>query len=363
MSTIDLANENFDFDGKVNSYVRCDDGHINDTYFVNCDNAQYILQRVNTSIFTKPDELMANLVGVCDHIRKKVIEEKGDLDRNVRTIIKTKAGSNYFIDPDNGYWRAFLSIEDVVSYNQPDSTDIFYKAAKAFGHFFQQLSDYPAETLYETIPNFHNSLSRLSDFQKQIKEDKTGRASSVKKEIDFALERGYHCNYIVDRLKSGEFRLCVTHNDTKLNNILMDKNTGEGVCIIDLDTVMPGSTLFDFGDAIRFGASTAKEDETDLSKVEVDLDMFEAFTRGFLEELHTSMNRSEITSLPMGAYLMTYETAIRFLGDYINGDTYFRIDYPQQNLDRARNQFKIISEIENKMGDMDKIINNICKNL
>ncbi len=349
------AGEAFAFSASPVSYVRCDAGHINDTYFVDCGKDKYILQRVNTNIFKDPIQLMSNIKGVCTHVAKKIKAAGGDPDREVRKIIETKDGEDYYVDPDGGYWRAYLCIEDVISYNVPDSAEIFYKSAVAFGKFFNQLADYPAETLYETIPNFHNSVSRLNDLKRAVAEDKMGRAAEMKDEIEFALSKADKCSYILDRLADGRCRLCVTHNDTKLNNVLMDAKTGEGVCIIDLDTVMPGSVLYDFGDSIRFGASSAPEDETDLSKVYMDLGMFEAYVKGFVGELHDSMTEDEILGLPMGAYLMTFETGIRFLGDYLNGDVYFHIHYPEQNRDRARNQLKLIADMDEKLDEMTEI--------
>ena len=355
---LEEAGNAFAFAAAPVRFERCDTGHINDTYFVDCGegNPKYILQRVNTEIFKKPAELMENIKGVTCHVAKKVAAEGGDPTREVRTVIDTKDGNGYFIDPDGRYWRAFLEIRNVVSYDFPDSPDLFYKSAVAFGRFFKQLSDYPAQTLYETIPNFHNSVSRMNDFKAAVATDKMGRAAEMQPEIAFALSKEPKCSYILDRIADGRIKLCVTHNDTKLNNVLMDKDTGEGVCIIDLDTVMPGSLLYDFGDAIRFGASTAREDETDLSKVQVDLEMFEAFVRGFVGELRDSMTEEEVLGLPMGAYLMTLETGIRFLGDYLNGDVYFHIAYPEHNRDRARNQLRLIADMDAKMEQMEAIV-------
>lgn len=355
---IEEAGSAFAFAAAPVSYERCDAGHINDTYFVNCGegNPKYIMQRVNTDIFKDPIQLMSNIKGVCLHVAKKIKAAGGDPDREVRKIIGTKSGDDYYVDPDGRYWRAYLMIEDVISYNTPDSPELFYKSAVAFGKFFNQLADYPAETLYETIPNFHNSVSRMNDFKKAVAEDKTGRAAEMKPEIEFALSKEPLCSYIIDRLADGRFKLCVTHNDTKLNNVLMDAKTGEGVCIIDLDTVMPGSVLYDFGDSIRFGASSAAEDETDLDKVYMDLNMFEAYVKGFVGELHDSMTPDEIMGLPMGAYLMTLETGIRFLGDYLNGDVYFHTHYEGQNKDRARNQLKLIADMDKKLPQMQEIV-------
>ncbi len=347
----------FDLVSEPVSFCRCNAGHINDTFFVQCKDTetQYILQRVNTNIFKDPEGLMANIYGVCEHVKNKVIADGGNPDREVRKIILTKSGDKYFIDEEGGYWRAYLFIDGVVSLNEADK-NTFYKSALAFGHFFTQLADYPAETLHETIPNFHNSVSRYNDFKKAVEEDRMGRAAEASDLIEFALSKKDKCSYILDRIASGEIKLCVTHNDTKLNNVLLDEKTGDGVCVIDLDTVMPGSLLYDFGDAIRFGASSAREDETDLDKVYMDLELFEIFVKGFLEELRPTMTEAEVLGLPMGAYLMTYETGVRFLGDYLNGDTYFKIHYPTHNLDRARNQLKLIADMDKKLPEMEAIV-------
>lgn len=348
-----------EFDMKCDpvSFERCNAGHINDTFFIYCgrEEPDYILQRVNTNIFKDPESLMDNIWGVCEHLRRKTLEEGGDPDREVRKIILTKGGDRYFIDEDGGYWRAYLCLNGVLSLNEADR-ETFYKSALAFGHFFCQLADYPAETLAETIPNFHNSVSRYNDFKAAVEADPLGRADECRDLIEFALSKKDKCSYILDRIKTGEIKLCVTHNDTKLNNVLLDEKTKDGVCVIDLDTVMPGSVLYDFGDSIRFGASSAKEDETDLDKVYLDLDLFEIYTKGFLKELRPTMTEAEVLGLPMGAYLMTFETGVRFLGDYLTGDTYFKIHYPGHNLDRARNQLKLIADMDEKMPEMEAIV-------
>lgn len=355
---LDMAGAAFDFAAPPVRFKRCDTGLISDTFFIECGEGKpgYILQKINTEIFPEPHKLMSNIKGVCSHIAKKVEAEGGDPLREVRTVISTKSGDDYFVDPDGCYWRAFLEISHVKSYDYPETPELFYKSAVAFGKFARLLADYPADTLYETIPNFHNSVSRMNDFKAAVAADKMGRASEMKDEIEFALSKEPLCSFIQKGLSDGRFRLCVTHNDTKINNVLMDKTTGDGVCIIDLDIVMPGSILYDFGDAIRFGASTALEDETDLSKVGLDLSMFETFTEGFVGELADYITNEEILGLPMGAYLMTLETGIRFLGDYLNGDVYYHTRYPGHNRDRARNQLALLRDMDKKMEDMQNIV-------
>jgi len=347
----------FDLCAEPTSFERCNAGHINDTFFIFCGEElpAYILQRVNTNIFKDPESLMANIWGVCEHLKAKTIAAGGDPDREVRKIILTKNGEKYFIDEEGGYWRAYLCLNHVLCLNEADK-ETFYNSAVAFGHFFKQLADYPAETLAETIPNFHNSVSRYNDFKAAVEADPLGRAAECRDLIEFALSKKDKCSYILDRIAAGTIKLCVTHNDTKLNNVLLDEKTKKGVCVIDLDTVMPGSILYDFGDSIRFGASSAKEDETDLDKVYVDLEMFEIYVKGFLEELRPTMTDEEVLGLPMGAYLMTFETGVRFLGDYLTGDTYFKIHYPGHNLDRARNQLKLIADMDKKLPEMEEIV-------
>lgn len=357
----DMASEAFQFAAVPIRLKPLSAGHINYTFLVDCGegNPQYILQRVNTEIFQKPFELMSNIKGVSRHIARKALQNGGDPDRMARTIIETKSGEDYFIDPDGGYWRSFLEIDNVVSFDFPDGPELFYKSAVAFGRFFKQLSDYPVETLFVTIPDFHNTYIRMQEFKQALAQDKMGRAAQVQPEIDFILSAQPDCSYITDRIADGRIPLHVTHNDAKLSNILMDKNTGAGVCIIDLDTVMPGSVLYDFGEAIRYGASAAREDETDLDKVQVNLAMFETYVRGYLEEVWDVITQEELRGFPMGAYLMTLETGMRFLGDYLNGDTYYQIHYPGQNLDRARNQLKLAADMKEKMDQMAEIVQRI----
>ena len=355
---LEQAGAAFDFAAPPVNFKRCDAGLISHTFFVDCGEGKpdYILQKINTEIFKEPYKLMSNIKGVCEHIAKKVAAEGGDPLREVRTVISTKNGEDYYVDPDGGFWRAFLAISDVTSYDYPDSPELFHKSAVAFGKFARQLADYPAHTMYETIPNFHNSKFRMEQLKSAVSEDRAGRAGEMAEEISFALSKEPLCTYITDGLRDGRFRLCVTHNDTKMNNVLLDKHTGEGVCIIDLDIVMPGSILYDFGDAIRFGASSALEDETELSRVSLDLHMFEVFVEGFVGELRDSITEEEILALPMGAYLMTLETGIRFLGDYLNGDVYYHTSYPGHNRDRARNQLALLRDMDAKMEEMNEIV-------
>lgn len=336
-------------------------GHINDTYAVYykmkfASPHRYILQRINQDVFKFPDEIMQNISNITAHIRNKIIKNGGDAKREVLTIIKTMENKNYYIDDKGNFWRAYIFIDDATCYQIVEKPEHFYKSAKAFGKFQNQLSDFKADTLFEAIPNFHNTEKRFETFLEALEQDKMKRAQYIKSEIDFALARKEDSSILVDLLKENKLPLRVTHNDTKLNNVMIDNKTGEGICVIDLDTVMPGLSLYDFGDSIRFGANPALEDEKDLSKVYMDLSLFEIYTKGFLEEAGKSLTPTEIEYLPFSAKIMTFECGIRFLTDYLNGDTYFKIHREGHNLDRCRTQFKLVWDMEEKMDRMKTIV-------
>lgn len=345
--------DGFAADSAADSFEQCRIGHINRTYFVYVSGEpKYVLQRINTAIFKDADALMENIVNVTDHIRRKVEAVGGDPAREVLTLVPAKCGGFIVRDDDDGCWRMYHFIRGARTYQLVDDPVLFYNSAVAFGHFQRQLADFPAEKLTETIPNFHNTVSRFADFRRALEADVCGRASSVKDEIEFVLSHESICSYITDKIADGTLPLRVTHNDTKLNNVMIDDETKRGICVIDLDTVMPGSVLYDFGDSIRFGASSAEEDERDLSRVFMRLDLFDEYTRGFLCGLDGSLTPDEIRALPMGAIVITFETGIRFLGDYLSGDTYFSTEREGQNLDRARTQFKLVADMENKLEEM-----------
>ncbi len=358
---IDEVAARFRTKGAAAEHAPYGNGHINDTFLVVCgtqegERRRYILQKMNHSIFKMPQQLMENVVNVTEYLREMIARRGGDPDRETLNVVKTKDGSNYYLDDEGNYWRMFLFVEQTVCLEKVESAKDFYDSAVAFGNFQKMLSDYPAQTLYETIPNFHNTPSRFADFRKAVQEDRMGRAAQAKEEIAFALAREKDTRVLTDMLKAGELPLRVTHNDTKLNNILFDADTKKAICIIDLDTVMPGLSHYDFGDSIRFGASTGAEDEKDLDKIEMDLSLFEAFTKGYLEGCGGSLTEKEIEMLPMGAKLMTYECGIRFLADFLEGDTYFKIHRDGHNLDRARTQFKLVKDMEDKWADMAAIV-------
>lgn len=332
------------------------EGHINTTYLAELAPDKYILQKINTNIFTDPDGLMKNIAAVTSFLRKSIIENGGDPKRETLNLILTKNGDTYYKTEDGSCFRLYTYVENTVTYQNVEKKEQFYNAAKAFGKFQCQLAAFPADTLTETIKDFHNTRTRFEAFKQAVAEDKMGRKSSVTNEIEFVMARENECGIIVDALKRGEIPTRVTHNDTKLNNVLFDAATDEAICVIDLDTVMPGSMLYDYGDSIRFGASSGAEDEIDLDKIYCDLELFKAYTKGYLEAIGESITEKEIELLPFSAKLMTYECGMRFLTDYLNGDTYFKIHRPKHNLDRARTQFKLVYDMECKMEEMKQIV-------
>ena len=351
----------FQLDGMVMKAVRYGSGHINDTFLMTLreddeTEGRVILQRMNKSIFTKPVELMENIMGVTSFLRERIIENGGDPDRETLNVIPTKDGKPYFIDSEGEYWRCYKFIEDATSYDQVENPEDFYESAVAFGNFQRLLADYPAATLHETIKGFHDTKARFEVFKKAVADDVCGRAASVKDEIDFYLSHADVANVFGDLLEKGELPLRVTHNDTKLNNIMIDNETHKGICVIDLDTVMPGLAMNDFGDSIRFGASTAAEDEKDLDKVWCDMDLFDVYTKGFIEGCAGRLTEKEIELLPMGAKVMTFECGMRFLTDHLQGDTYFKIHRENHNLDRARTHMKLVQDMEAKWDIMNEIV-------
>ncbi len=329
-------------------------GHINDTYVVK-DSCDYILQRINTNVFKDPSNVMENIMGVTEFLRKKIEAAGGDPDRETLSLIYTKDGAPCYKHTDGDYYRIYKFIENARSYDLVENPEQLYQAAKAFGKFQRMLADYPAEKLHETIVDFHNTRVRYEQFKTALANDKAGRAASVAEEIKFVLDRECDAGIVVDAIAEGRIPLRVTHNDTKLNNVLLDEKTGEGVCVIDLDTVMPGSLLYDYGDALRFGGSSGAEDEKDLDKIYFVVENFTAFTKGFLEELPT-ITDEEAALLPFSIKLMTLECGSRFLADYLNGDVYFKTKYPEHNLDRCRTQFKLVADIEARMDELNKIV-------
>ena len=347
------------------SCERYGSGHINDTFLVinkeGDAEKKYILQRMNHEIFKDVDGLMNNVSGVTAYLRDIIIKEGGDPERETLNLVPDVNGNLHHIDSIGSHWRVYLFISDATTYNQVEKIEDFYQSAKAFGHFQNLLAGYPVEKLVETIPAFHDTPKRFETFLKAVEEDVCGRAASVQEEIAFVMDRKDELGAVVNLQRAGEMPYRVTHNDTKLNNIMIDDKTGEAVCVIDLDTIMPGASVFDYGDSIRFGANTAAEDETDLSKVTISLELFEAYTKGFLEGCAGKLTDVEVKMLPMGAKLMTFECGMRFLTDYLQGDTYFKVHREGHNLDRCRCQFALVKDMEAKWDAMAKIVSDCAK--
>ena len=338
-------------------------GHINDTYAVTCASEggvrRYILQKLNSRVFPHPTALMNNFAAVTAYLRPIIKKEGGDPDRECLKVIPTVQGAAYYVDGEGEVWRMTQLIENTDAYLVAESSAMFEDAGRAFGLFIKRLEGFDAASLIEVIPDFHNTVKRYENLEKAVAADKAGRASGVKDLIDFARARKDKTSVIVSALKEGSIPLRVTHNDTKLNNVLIDTATQKAICVIDLDTVMPGSLLYDFGDAIRVGCSTAEEDEKDLSKVNFDRENFVAFTRGFMRGLGDNLTVNEEKLLPTGAILMTFECGMRFLTDYLEGDVYFKTAYPEHNLVRCRTQFKLVEEMEKSLDFMQKTVDDI----
>ena len=351
----------FDFGAPVVGALRYGKGHINDTFVVHTQPEdrccrRFILQRMSAAAFKHPDELMENIIGVTEYLGREIEKHGGDRDREAMRVLRPRNGQPFFTDSDGGAWRVYPFVERTVCYQSAESAELFAASGRAFGRFQRLLEGYPAQTLHETIPRFHDTEDRLAKLRAAVEADPLGRAEGCGPEIAFAMERAADCSVALDALRAGKLPLRVTHNDTKLNNVLMDEETREGICIIDLDTVMPGLVLYDFGDSIRFGANHSAEDERDLSKVDLDVDLFAAYTGAFLEGVGGALTDTEIEYLPWGAKLMTLECGIRFLTDHIDGDHYFHISREGQNLDRCRTQFKLVRGMEERWSQLEAIV-------
>lgn len=348
----------FDFGCETSRIERYGAGHINDTFAVWAadESRRFILQRINTDTFTDPVGLMENVCGVTSYLRKQILAWGGDAERETLNVILTKDGKPCFMDDEGGAWRAYLFVEGTICLQKVENEKDFYTTAQTFGSFQNQLAGYPAATLHETIARFHDTPNRYANFEKALAADALGRAKEIAPEIEFIRAHEADCHVLVDQLAAGVLPLRVTHNDTKLNNVLIDEATGKGICVIDLDTVMPGLSAYDFGDSIRFGANDCAEDEPDQSKVHFSLHLYEVFAKGYLEAAGKSMDEAERRSLAWGAKLMTLECGIRFLTDYLEGDHYFKTSRPGQNLDRARTQFTLVKGMEAEFDQMLKIV-------
>ena len=352
--------ENFKIEGEFLSAVPYGSGHINDTRLITTKTESgellYILQKINNNVFRDPASLMDNFVAVTTYLSEIIKKNGGNPLRETLNVIKTLDGKNFYLTPDGEYWRLLIFITDSLSFDKVERPEQFYDCAVAFGNFQYLLRDFPADTLTETIVNFHNTPDRCRLFNEALQKDALGRAKDILPEIEFVKARFEFAKTLENAHKEGKLPLRVTHNDTKLNNILFDKETEKPICVIDLDTIMPGYSVNDFGDSIRFGATTALEDEKDLSKVNFDIELYELYVKGFIEGTRGRLTECEMELLPIGAIMMTYECGTRFLTDYLNGDTYFKTSRPGQNLDRARNQFKLVSDMEKRLPEMQAIV-------
>ena len=349
--TIEKAAFAFQTDGAPVDCKAFGHGHINNTFCITTESgSKYVLQRINKYVFKNPIRVMANTSSVTNYLRQRVEDPRMTLH-----FIPTKDNKYYHKGCDGEFWRMYDFVGG-FTLDMPESDEDFYQSALAFGRFQELLSDYPADTLYEIIPNFHNTIDRYVQFKESVDMDIVGRVEEVQEDIRFLLDREEKGGILQKMLTAGILPLRVTHNDTKLNNVLLDTKTRKSLCVLDLDTVMPGSSLYDFGDSIRFGAATAAEDEPDTSKMSLDLHLFEVYTKGFLEAA-PSLTNMEVALLPLGAYIMTLELAVRFLKDYLDGDLYFsKIAYPEHNLVRARSQMALVADMEKKWTKMNLIV-------
>jgi Ser/Thr protein kinase RdoA (MazF antagonist) len=350
----------FELGGEPLRVTPISSGHINDTFASQVQTPTgervYIHQRINHHVFHHPAQVMENIARVTAHIRAQVVARGGDPVRRTLQLVPVQGGGLTYTSSSGDTWRTYLKIEGAHTYEVPENPQQVYHAARAFGEFQYFLSSLPGQRLYETIPDFHNTPKRFATLLGLLKVDPCNRAALAQPEIDFILARQADTALAIDRMARGELPERVTHNDTKLNNVLIDDRTGEGICVLDLDTVMPGTVLYDFGDMVRAGTATAAEDEPDLDKVGIDLDLFRQLANGYTETARGFLTPLEWQLLPQAGKLITLEQGIRFLSDYLQGDTYYKTHRPAQNLDRARTQLKMVSEMERKLPEIEKMI-------
>ena len=348
----------FVLDGGFISAERFGTGHINDTFKMYTANQTYILQRINTAIFKQPELLMDNFVRVCSHIENKIAAEKKlnpASRRRALQVIRSREGNPFYRDENNNFWRCYVYVDEARTYDVLETPQQAYAAAAAFGNFQLDLADMPGR-LNETIADFHHTPKRLAALEEALAADVKGRAKDVQYELDYIFSNREEYSLLIDGMNKGELFERTTHNDTKLNNVLIDDVTGDGICVIDLDTVMPGLPHYDFGDMVRTGTSPAAEDELDLTKVGMRFEMFEALLRGFLSSAGKFLNTREKELLPFSGKLITLEIGIRFLTDYLAGDVYFKIHREKHNLDRCRTQIKLAQSIQSQLPRMQKLV-------
>lgn len=349
---------NFNIAGDFVSADHYGSGHINDTFAAVFNQGgtkvRYILQRINHNVFKNPPALMDNIDRVTSHLHGK-LSAGGEASRRALSLIRSRNGQSYHLDKDGNHWRTYVFVEHAKTYNIIETAEQAFQAAKAFGEFQKNLVDLPGKRLCETIPDFHNTPKRFENFEKALAADSVNRAKSAKAEIEFALRHKNVSTLLLNLSREGKIPERITHNDTKLNNVLIDGKTGEAVCVIDLDTVMPGLALYDFGDLVRTSTSPAAEDEKDLGKVKMQMRMYRALVEGYLSTAKDFLTKTEIGHLAFSGKLITLEIGLRFLTDYISGDTYFKIHREGHNLDRCRTQFKLVSLIEEQEEKMNEI--------
>ena len=358
------VSKQFQIYGEICHAELCKIGHINETYTATYDqggvDVRYVHQKINQGVFLKPAQVMRNLMRVTRHIRHRLeIEHVDDITRRVITVIPTRDDKSFCRDREGNYWRTFVYVEGVETFESVESPRQAYQAAYAFGQFQRQLVDLPAPRLHETIPDFHHTRRRFTALIQVVEKDRVNRARHARDEISFALKQEKIVDVILDALAAGKIPERVTHNDTKFNNVMLDEKSGEAMCVVDLDTVMPGCVLYDFGDMVRTATSPTLEDELDLSKVQMRMPMFKQLVKGYIESTASFLTKAERRLIAFSGKLVTYMIGIRFLTDYLNGDTYFRVHRPRHNLDRARTQFKLVESIVRKEAAMQKYVDSL----
>lgn len=350
----------FAFEGEYITSSELTSGNINETYVLEYRTADrthwYTLQRINTYVFRDPLGVMENIAAVTEHLKQSIVKTNGSAERQVLELVRTRKGEVVLQDRKLGVWRAYTYISDALALDVVQEPAQMEEVGRAFGRFQRNLADFPADRLHETIPQFHHTTKRFYALVRAVDEDKAGRAREVEEEIEFFFERRRMLGEIVRLLKAKVLPLRVTHNDTKSNNVLLDKDTGRALAVIDLDTVMPGSSLYDYGDAVRFGASTAREDEEDTRLIGLDMDKTRAFTRGFVQETAGILSLEELSRLPLGVKVLTGELAMRFLTDYLDGDLYFKVNSPVHNLVRARAQMALLQDVERREDELHEMV-------
>ena len=358
---------NFNLAGRLIRSESFGSGHINDTYCLTYeqegDQTHYILQRINHEVFKNPPAMMENIRRVTNHIRRKLQERQSQLVSRQLVVIDTKDGDDFFQDDRGNYWRVYNRIENAVTYDTIESPELAYEAARMFGRFAAMLTDLPGPPLHETIVDFHATPKRFKTFREVLQQDPFNRAKNVTAEIDFVLQNAGICDVLLNLADKGEIPVRITHNDTKINNVLLDEKTHKGVCVIDLDTVMPGLSLYDFGDMVRTATNPAEEDEPDLSKVTMRMPIFEMLLKGFAEETHAFLTPAEKKNMVFAGKLITFEQMIRFLADHLAGDIYYKIHRDGHNLDRCRTQMKMVQSIIAQEEQMNALVDSVFKEI